>query len=284
MNEAQLKAIVERVLSGWEDQAPPLPQPPAFCPPLPVAVSARHVHLTREAAQRLFGKETALTQENPLSQPGECGSGRRVQLVTSKGMLENVAVLACAHEAVQAELSLTDCRALGIQAPVRLSGDLRGAADVFLIGPAGMLEARGSVITAQNHIHMTPADAGRFGLRDGQTLRVRVNTARPLTFERVALRVNEKRASALHIDADEACACAWEPGVTGTILPAAHDHAPAVPDPAPAPAPPEDRLITEARAKELARAGGKLRLRKGTIITPAARDVLSAARVEVEWL
>ena len=107
---------------------------------VPVEISARHVHLTQEAVETLFSRGYQLTKKRDLSQPGEFLTGERVKVITHKGTLENVAVLGPARKAVQVELSMTDARSLGLKAPVRLSGDLTGAADVILIGPAGMLE------------------------------------------------------------------------------------------------------------------------------------------------
>ena len=142
-----------------------------------------------------------------------------MRLVTAKGELANVAVLGPERSAVQVELSLTDARTLGVAAPVNLSGDLTGAGDVYIVGEKGMISAPGSVIAAKAHIHMTPADARRFGVTDGQRVRVRARTARPVTFEEVVVRVKESFALAMHIDFDEANACALRGGEVGEIIP-----------------------------------------------------------------
>ena len=181
---------------------------------IPIEASARHVHLTRQAADKLFG--AALEKQRALSQPGEFLAGQRIKVVTPAGEIANVAVLGPARSAVQVEISMTDACALGIDAPIRLSGDLRGAADVVLIGPAGALEAPGSAIVAQAHVHMTPVDARRYNVSDGQPLCVRVCSARPVSFENVAARVSERFALAMHIDFDEANACGLAPGDGGT--------------------------------------------------------------------
>ncbi|MDR1465619.1 MAG: phosphate propanoyltransferase [Oscillospiraceae bacterium] len=255
---------------------------------LPLEASARHVHLTPEAVARLFGPETQLQSVRALSQPGEFLAEQRITLATAHGTIERVAVLGPVRAAVQAELSLTDCRTLGLDAPVRLSGDLRGAGDVCLLGPAGVLEARGSVIAAQNHIHLPPAEAIRLGVREGQRVRVRAETARPITFEQVTVRTSERFAPAVHLDLDEANACGWRPGDMGRVLcgAAAENRSGTGRDPGcPAPeACPPDKLITEARAKELAEPGRRLTLRRGTIVTPAAWDVFAARRIALEWI
>ena len=207
MNENEVRSIVEKVLCQLQSDKQPIP----------IEASARHVHLSVEAVELLFGKGARLTKKRDLSQPGEFLSEQRLKLVTAKGELVNVAVLGPERKAVQVELSMTDCRSLGISAPVNLSGDLSGAGDVLLVSPTGCLNATGSVIVAQNHIHMTPADAAYYGVRDGQSVKVSANTARPVTFDNVIIRVSEKFALAMHIDFDEANACCLGKSDTGKI-------------------------------------------------------------------
>jgi len=178
---------------------------------IPVEVSARHVHLTREAVRVLFGPDHALACKRALSQPGEFLSEDRVKIVTAKGEFANVAVLGPERSAVQVELSAADCRTLGIKAPLRLSGNLEGAADVLLIGPAGILEAKGSAIIAMAHVHMTEQDAARLGVKNGEALTVRLDGERPTTLRAMA-RVKQKASLALHIDFDEANAAMAGPG------------------------------------------------------------------------
>ena len=185
--------------------------------PVPVEVSARHVHLTQQAVEQLFGKGHKLTKKRDLSQPGEFLAEERVKIVTAKGEFANVAVLGPARSAVQVELSMTDCRTLGIKAPVNLSGDLSGAAGVVLFSPTGMVAAEGSAIVAKAHIHMTPKDAQTYGVKDGQTVRVRLDSPRPITIEDVLIRVKDNFRLAMHIDFDEANAAAVSGDVTGYL-------------------------------------------------------------------
>jgi len=248
---------------------------------IPIEASARHVHLTREATEKLFGPGAALTKQRALSQPGEFLAEQRVKIVTPGGELANVAVLGPTRAAVQVEVSMTDACTLGIDAPIRLSGDLRGAADVTLIGPAGAYEAPGSAIAAQAHVHVTPADARAFGVSDGQALRVRIGSARVVTFENVAARVSEKFALAMHIDFDEANACGLKPGDMGELVGQCTDeHCTSYREQCTMI---DEKLITEEKAKRLV-SQGKLVLRKGTIITPAARDVFTQAKTEIEFV
>ena len=278
MTEARINSIVEAVLASLPAQkAPPALNTQSTQASIPVEASARHVHLTQEAVEKLFGPGTALTKKRTLSQPGEFLSDQRVKLVTPGGEIANVAVLGPARGFVQVEITLTDAHTLGIAVPIRLSGDLRGAADVALIGPAGALEAPGSAIAAQAHIHLTPADARNFGVVNGQILSVRTGSARPVAFENVMARVSEKFALAMHIDFDEANACGLQPGDMGTIIGHSEckvENKSCVLD---------EKLITEERAKSLA-SQEKVTLRRGTIVTPAARDVFTQAKIAIEFI
>ncbi len=186
--------------------------------PIPVEVSARHVHLTREAVEKLFGKGYTLTKKRDLSQPGEFLSEERVKIVTNKGEFSNVAVLGPERSAVQVELSMTDTKTLGLHAPINLSGNLTGADDVILISKTGMYNATGTVIVAKAHIHMTPMDAAVFGVRDRQSIRVRLESARPVTLDDVIIRVKDTFKLAMHIDFDEANAAAISGEAQGFIV------------------------------------------------------------------
>ena len=179
--------------------------------------SGRHVHVTREQAQTLFGH--GLTSKRPLSQPGQYLANERVTVVGPKGTFENVAVLGPERKEAQVEISLTDGRTLGLEAPVRLSGDVSGTPGVTLIGPAGTVTLNQGVIAAQRHIHLTPEDARNFGVKDKQVVKLQTFTARPVIFQDVAVRVSPEFASYVHLDYDEANACGFAKGDLGRILP-----------------------------------------------------------------
>lgn len=179
--------------------------------------SGRHVHVTREQAQTLFGH--GLTPKRPLSQPGQYLANERVTVVGPKGTFENVAVLGPERKEAQVEISLTDGRTLGVEAPVRLSGDVSGTPGVTLIGPAGTVTLNQGVIAAQRHIHLTPEDARNFGVKDKQVVKLQTFTARPVIFQDVAVRVSPEFASYVHLDYDEANACGFAKGDLGRILP-----------------------------------------------------------------
>lgn len=179
--------------------------------------SGRHVHVTKEQALTLFGHP--LTPKRPLSQPGQYLAEERVTVIGPKGKFENVAVLGPERKEAQVEISLTDGRTLGIDPPVRLSGDVAGSPGAVLVGPRGRVELTQGVVAAKRHIHLTPEDAARFGVRDKQVVKLQVLTDRPLTFSDVAVRVSPEFASFAHLDYDEANACGFRKGDLGRIVP-----------------------------------------------------------------
>jgi len=179
--------------------------------------SGRHVHVTKEQALSLFGHP--LTPKRPLSQPGQYLANERVTVVGPKGEFSNVAVLGPERKEGQVEVSLTDARNLGLEAPVRLSGDVKGSPGILLRGEKGCVTLPEGVIAAQRHIHLTPEDAKKFRVQDRQTVKLQTYTARPVVFDDVAVRVSPDFASYVHLDYDEANACGFQKGDLGRILP-----------------------------------------------------------------
>ena len=182
-----------------------------------VEASARHVHLTEEDIETLFGKGYKLTPVKKLTQVGQFACKERVTLIGPKNIYRNVAILGPARKETQVELSMTDARFLGVKAPVRMSGDLRDAADIIIATDNEAITAKGSAIVAQNHIHMTPAQAKQWCFTDGEEVSVKMSTERPLTFDGVVVRVSETAGLAMHIDFDEANACLFKDGDMGLI-------------------------------------------------------------------
>lgn len=179
--------------------------------------SGRHVHVNKEQAQALFGHD--LTPSRPLSQPGQFLAQERLTVKGPKGEFQNVAVLGPARGKAQVEISLTDGKTLGIQPPVRLSGDVKGTPGAELIGPKGRITIQEGVIAAKRHIHMTPEDAKHFGVQDQQTVRLQTFTQRPVVFEELVVRVSPDFATYVHLDYDEANACGFQKGDLGRIIP-----------------------------------------------------------------
>ena len=170
--------------------------------------SARHVHLTAEHVDILFGKGHTLTHKKDLSQPGQFACEERVNVEGPKSTLKNVIILGPTRPATRVELSLTDARSIGITAPIRESGDIDGSASVKLIGPAGEVVIDEGAIAAKRHIHLTPESAAANGVSDKEIVMVKLDTARPLIFDDVVCRVSEKFAPAFHMDTDESNAAA----------------------------------------------------------------------------
>lgn len=185
-----------------------------------VETSARHVHVTKEVLETLFGKGYELTKKKDLSQPGQFASNERVDVVGPKKTLSGVSILGPVRPETQVELSLTDARSIGVTAPVRESGDIAGSGACKLVGPCGEVELTEGVIAAKRHIHMTTADAAAMGLVDKQVVLVKVpsGNGRALTFGDVVVRVSDKYALAMHIDTDESNAAGVAPGTMGEIL------------------------------------------------------------------
>lgn len=178
--------------------------------------SGRHVHVTKEQARILFGH--GLTPDKPLSQPGQWAAKERVTVIGPKGEFRNVAVLGPERGEAQVEISLTDGRVLGVNPPIRASGAVENSPGAVLRGPCGEVRLSRGVIAAQRHIHITPADAARFGVRDKQTVKLQTYTDRPLIFGDVLVRVSDSFATRVHLDYDEANACGFGKGDLGRIL------------------------------------------------------------------
>lgn len=169
-----------------------------------VETSARHVHVTQEHLEILFGKGYELTKKKDLSQPGQFACEERVTVVGPKKELAGVSILGPVRPETQVELSATDARSIGIAAPIRESADIAGSGACKLIGPAGEIEISEGVIVAKRHIHLTPADAEELGVKDKQVVWVKLATPeRSAVLGDVVCRVSEKYARAMHIDTDE---------------------------------------------------------------------------------
>lgn len=181
-----------------------------------VETSARHIHLTQEAVEKLFGEGYQLTVKKMLSQPGQFASNEKVTVSGPKGELK-LSVLGPVRKANQVELSLTDARAIGVKALVRESGDIEGTQGCTVTGPNGSITFEEGVIAAKRHIHFSTDDAKKFGVTNGQIVSVKVETEnRSLTFSDVVCRVSDSYALAMHIDTDESNA-AGAP-TEGTII------------------------------------------------------------------
>lgn len=185
---------------------------------VPVGVSARHIHLSAAAVEQLFGKGYELTEAKPLSQPGQYAANETVEVIGSKGAFPKVRILGPVRKDTQLEVSRTDAFALGVNPPVRESGDIAGSAGITLRGPAGELVLKEGVIVAARHIHFHTSDAERLGIADKQLLKVRFGGERGVVFEQVIARVSPSFALDMHIDTDEANAAGIKNGDQAEII------------------------------------------------------------------
>ena len=209
MNTCDVEAIVENVIKELREKV--------F---VTVEASGRHVHLSKSDLEALFGPGYQLTPVKDLSQPGQYACAERVSVVGPKGTLQNVVVLGPTRPETQVEISLTDGLALGMKAPVRLSGDIKDTPGVTISNPknGNTITIDKRLIVAKRHIHMSPDDARRFNVENGQVIKVKVFGDRPVIFEDLDVRVNKDFKTAVHIDYDEANACGYGKNSMGLIL------------------------------------------------------------------
>ncbi len=183
-----------------------------------IETSARHIHVSAADLEVLFGKGYELTNKKDLSQPGQFACEEKVTVEGPKGSLK-MSILGPVRPATQVEISATDARSIGVKAPIRESGDVKGSAGAKIIGPCGSVEIPEGVIVAKRHIHLTPAEAEALNVSDKQIVFVKAETAdRTIVFGDVVVRVSEKFSAAMHIDTDEANAGSITPDIKGTII------------------------------------------------------------------
>lgn len=185
---------------------------------IPVEASGRHIHLSRADADSLFGEGYQFTKVKDLSQPGQYACKERVTVTGPKGSIHNVIVLGPERKQSQMEVSLTDALALGIKAPVRQSGDTKGSPGITVTNGSRSVTLAEGIIVAKRHIHMTPEDAQKFNVEDGEIVKVKVSGSRPVIFEDTVVRVSKDFRTYMHIDYDEANACGYNKDSWGIIV------------------------------------------------------------------
>lgn len=184
-----------------------------------IETSARHLHVTQEVLETLFGEGYELTVKKDLSQPGQFATNERVAVVGPKGSFPSVSILGPVRPETQVELSASDARSIGVAAPIRESGDIAGSGACKLVGPKGEVELSEGVIVAKRHIHATPEDAEKLGVKDKEIVNVKVESdGRSLIFGDVIVRVSPKYALAMHIDTDESNSALVTPGMMVEIV------------------------------------------------------------------
>lgn len=185
---------------------------------IPIEASARHVHLSKSHIEELFGAGYEPKIKKELSQPGQYQYNERVMLIGPKGVINGIAILGPPRGSTQVELSKTDAVALGIDAPVRESGNLTGSPGIIISSGSAVKKINEGVIIAKRHIHMKEEDGEYYGVKDKQLVCVKTLTDRPLTFEDVVVRISNSYSLSMHIDYDEANACGFKQGVFGRIF------------------------------------------------------------------
>ncbi len=284
VNEEQVRRVVAEVLASCLNQGSAAA--PAEGLEVPAEASGRHVHLCKDDVEKLFGRGYELTKKKDISQPGQFLCEERVNLVGPKGMFQNVAVLGPVRKATQVEVSLTDARALGVNAPVALSGDLSRAADVLIIAGENCIRAEKSCIVAEKHVHMSAAEAAGAGLKDGDRVDVVMKTDRPLTFNNVIVRAGDGHSLAMHIDFDEANACGLGKGGRALICKAGQKAVCVQPAESSgcSSAVPKKKFLTERDVQSLVTSSVRsLTLPKGTILSAPAKDLLNQTHIEVKF-
>lgn len=211
MDQKELTAIIEETVKEiLGDSAEARDQ-------VPIAVSNRHAHLSRAALDRLFGHGYELKKLKDLSQSGQFAAKETVIVIGPKGKLQNVRVLGPTRGETQVEVSLTDARSIGVQVPIRNSGNIEGSPSFLLQGPKGQLKVEKGLICAARHIHMHTNDAATFGVSDGDIVKVAVDGDRAITFDNTLIRVSPKYQLEMHIDFDEANAANIRTGAVGLV-------------------------------------------------------------------
>jgi len=244
--------------------------------PIPIGVSPRHIHASKEDFITLFGEGSFLTKRKDLSQSGQFAAEQTVTLSTALGKIEQVRILGPFRGSTQVEISASDAVNLGLKAPVRDSGDHQGSPGIAIIGPKGVVELKQGVILAQRHIHMTPVDAKKFGVTDKQVVWAAVNSAkmtdlrsesRPVIFGGVLVRVDPSYRLDFHLDTDEANAAGVSTGDLAYII-TSLDETPAYASSVY----PRKRVYGEIDIRKAKKEGKVIIREKGTIFTPSALD------------
>jgi len=200
-----IRQIVEKVISEMKGKESPSVNPDEARGYVPIGISARHIHLSLEDVERLFGKGHQLTPYRELLQKGEFAAQETLTLVGPRmRSIENVRILGPIRGSTQVEIALTDAVHLGLRPPVRASGNHEGAPGILIVGPAGFVALERGVIRANRHIHLSCADAQALGLRDNDRVLVKVEGDRPLIYYDVQIRVKESFVAQMHLDTDDA--------------------------------------------------------------------------------
>ncbi len=281
--------LIERIVAAVLRRLAPFCQMAQHPRPIPVGISGRHVHLAAADLAALYGAGHLLQKQRDLSQPGQFAAAETVTLAGPKGCLERVRVLGPLRERTQVEISRSDAFHLGLNPPVRESGRLDGTSGITIVGPQGPVLLREGLIVARRHLHMSPADAEGYEVRDGENVRILAGRERNLIFDRVTVRVKPEFALELHLDTDEANAAGLGNGDAVYLLAPMLARAPGFSlfsetsgAGGPVKAAEALALITEEVVRRARRDGAaSLLLAKGGLITPLACDTAKELGVQI---
>mgnify|MGYP000890868402 CR=1 FL=1 len=265
-----IKQIVYKVMSKLKGNEVASIHPQPF----PVGISNRHVHLSRQDLEILFGSGYELNKSHDISQTGQFAAKETVNLAGPKGCIEKVRILGPVRKQTQVEIMRSDKFKLGVNPPVRDSGDLKDSGAITIIGPRGSVHINEGLIIAQRHVHMSPADAILYGVSDGEFVQVKAGTNRGVTFDQVLIRVREDFVLELHLDIDEANAAGVENGEGAflvTLKNKIKEQSGII----------ALSLITEDEVRQAWKEKKPIYIKKGSITTPLAKDTAKELGVEL---
>lgn len=214
INHSNIDLIVQKVVKAIEDKINTTKNKNTF----PLEASGRHIHLSRQHVELLFGKDYELEFNRELSQPGQYLCNEKLTIIGPKGKINNVAILGPVRVDTQVEISKTDAKVLGINAPVRESGKLSNSSAIIIESDKYTLNLKEGVIVAKRHIHITPEDAERLNVSDREIVGIQILSDRSTIFGDVIVRVNKNFKTSAHIDYDEANACSFKKGIEARII------------------------------------------------------------------
>jgi putative phosphotransacetylase len=285
MDRSRLEFIVEEIVERLSS----MKNASSHVTKIPVGVSARHVHLTKEHLSHLFGTGYELSVRYNLSQPGQFAAEETVLIAGPKGSLEGVRILGPFRSLTQVEVAMSDAYKLGVTPPIRNSGDVAGSAPITIAGPKGSLSLTEGLIVARRHVHMTPDNANQFAVRDGDVVSVRTFGFRSIVFDDVLIRVNPNYRLEMHVDTDEANAALLRTGdrlELLTYMKPENPHSIQKPDSPKQGCCPnvpkhfQGAVLTSQDVVKFPN-GGAIQLSKGTLITPLARDVAKERSIAI---
>lgn len=280
-----IKSVVSKVMAKMSAYSIAVPHPQ----PLPTGISNRHVHLSQEDLDTLFGKGYKLQLLRDLSQTGQFAAKETVNIAGPKGTLEKVRVLGPVRKKTQVEVSRGDAIKLGVKPPVRESGDIKGSQPITVIGPEGSVYVNEGLIIAKRHIHMTEDDANIYGVKDGENVQVMAGGERSLVFDQVAVRVRKDFVLEFHVDIDEANAAGLNPGDMVYLIKSGTGNTVSKIKP---PASRQDTkqkmynrepltLVTDETVRLAHKNDASILVKEGVLYTPLARDTIKELGVEV---